>query len=245
MKLFRNWILQKAEKIKAEEKALADAEESSRRKKDLEARDHRKVLRNIIEANIDKIIEEENEKPCHISPGDKAIMNYFSIGRDGRNSWDGGVSSLLNNIPKEERTAPVIVTVTEIFVDTSLAYDRVDKFFEQHSYEYTNAIPVGPAVWSEYKFWLLQKHGGPFPWNIGLYKTALFKYEGSFQPRWGLNVDSFLKEGTPEYEKTYELWSLEIEIIQKRTTFDTEMKILESQMRKIDEEYRNIKYKNE
>jgi hypothetical protein len=78
--------------------------------------------------------------------------------------------------------------------------------------------------------------------NFGLYKTAHFDYEGSFKPKWGLNVDSFLKEGTPEFYKTFELWSREIEINQKKKALKQDLADLETEMKRIDEEHRNIKY---
>jgi D-ribose pyranose/furanose isomerase RbsD len=61
-------------------------------------------------------------------------------------------------------------------------------------------------------------------------------------PNGVLNVDSFLKEGTPEFYKTFELWSREIEINQKKKSLNRELADLATEMRKIDEEHRNLKY---
>jgi hypothetical protein len=77
---------------------------------------------------------------------------------------------------------------------------------------------------------------------IGLYKTAHFDYDGSFKPKWGLNINSFLKEGTPEYYKTYEMWAREIVINIQREEVNQKLKELNDEMKKIDEEYRGIKY---
>jgi hypothetical protein len=79
---------------------------------------------------------------------------------------------------------------------------------------------------------------------LGLYKTAHFNYEGSFKPKWGLNVYSFHPEGTPEYTKTYELWVREIEINLKRAELSAKMKELNDEMKQVDEEYRGIKVIN-
>ena len=52
---------------------------------------------------------------------------------------------------------------------------------------------------------------------------------------------AYLVEGTPEFDKTFELWSREIEINLKRDELNAKMKELNEEMKKIDEEYRGIK----
>ncbi len=245
MTIFKKWILRKSDEIRAKEKAEREAEIKTIEDFNEKSKLHRRQLRTAIESEIEKLAAEKMSEPCHIKVGDTAILNYYSIGRESRNGWDGGVSSLLNHIPKEERTAPVKVKITEIYADTSLAYDRVDKFFEYFSYNQTNLIKLD-AAWYSYVKWMEDSYSGvkslPTFDRFGLYKTAKFEYTGSFQPKWGLNIDSFLTEGTPEAEKTFELWSLEIEINQKRSKLAAEMEVLKAEMRKIDEEYINIKY---
>jgi hypothetical protein len=128
--------------------------------------------------------------------------------------------------------------IDKIYVDTSLAYEKIDRFFNSYSWESLTT----ENVWTVYKNHL-RKDSGESIWDIyGIYKTAQFMYDGSFQPKWGLNVNSFLKEGTPEYDKTFELWSREIEINQKKELLRNELNILEAEMKKVDEEYRDIKH---
>lgn len=237
-----NWILHRAEKL---QKAVAEkeaAKKEAREKKYKE--DQLKVLRYRIYEELDKFAKIKETEPCHIEVGDRVIINYFSIGREGRNGWDGGPGSLLNNIPEEERTAPVTVTITKIYVDKSLAHERVDKFFDNHNVDWLlwNQKATLENIWGMFLSWQKRMPLYKFADNFGLYKTAHFDYEGSFKPKWGLNVDSFLKEGTPEFYKTFDLWSREIEINQKKKSLNRELADLEAEMRKIDEEHRNIKY---
>jgi len=236
MNIFDKWALKRADQIKQRE-----ADEHKKRQERFESYvNHRKAIRKKIEKNIQLLIEDYEKTPTHVNVGDRVILNYFSIKYDGRNGWDGGVSSLLNHIPKEEMTQPVTVIITKIYVDTSYSNELIDRYFENHSDEWLfNTVKINHA-WSSYRGWL--KHRNPdLPIKVGLYKTAEFKYEGSFQPRWGLNVKSFHREGTSEFDKTYELWAKEIEINLKRNELNIKLKELNDQMKFIDEEYRNIK----
>jgi hypothetical protein len=85
-------------------------------------------------------------------------------------------------------------------------------------------------VFEEYTYWLINRTGSG---DYGLYKTAYFKYDGTFQPKWGLNIDSFLKEGTPEYKKTYSLWKRELVLNSKIEKLKTQLKKLDAEREKI------------
>jgi hypothetical protein len=240
MNIFNKWALKRADQIKQRE-----ADEHKKRQEKFESYvNHRKAIREEIEKNIQLLIEDYEKTPTHINVGDRAIMNYFSIKYPGRNGWDGGVSSLLNNIPQEERTAPVTVIITQIYVDTSWSNELIDKFFENHGdYWLYDHVKIERA-WEFYLNWLKirrSKDASNTSELLGLYKTAHFNYEGSFKPKWGLNVNSFHPEGTPEYTKTYDLWIREIEINLKRAELNTKLAELNDEMKVIDEEYRNIK----
>lgn len=241
MGLLDKWALKRVEKIKRKE-----AEELKERlKNEANYKAHRDAIDMIIRNYIQELMEAHEKEPVHIKVGDRAILNYYSIKYPGRNGWDGGVSSLLNHIPQEERTAPVTVIITQIYVDTSYANELIDRFFQNHANEWLyNNVKLERAL-DFYLSWLkqtrLNHYGSDSIKLAGLYKTATFNYEGSFHPKWGLNVFSFHPEGTPEYTKTYELWAKEIEINIRRTELNAKLKQLNDEMKKIDEEYRNIK----
>jgi hypothetical protein len=240
MELLDKWVLKRVEKIKQRE-----AEELKiRLSNEANYKAHCTCIKMEIDTQIQFVMDEYEKQPTHLKVGDRAIMNYYSIKYSGRNGWDGGVSSLLNNIPQEERTSPVTVIITQIYVDTSWSNELIDKFFENHEdiwlYDYVKI----ERAWDFYLSWLKNIRSN-YAVNtrelLGLYKTAHFNYEGSFKPKWGLNVNSFHPEGTPEYTKTYDLWSREIEINLKRAELDVRKKELNDEMKIIDEEYRNIK----
>jgi hypothetical protein len=240
MNMFNKWALKRVEKIKqreAEELKIKLTNEANYKA-------HRDCIDTEIRTQIQFVMEEYEKEPVHLKVGDRAIMNYYSIKYSGRNGWDGGVSSLLNNIPQDERTSPVTVIITQIYVDTSWSNELIDKFFENHGdYWLYDHVKIERA-WEFYLNWLKirrSKDASNTSELLGLYKTAHFNYEGSFKPKWGLNVNSFHPEGTPEYTKTYDLWIREIEINLKRAELNTKLAELNDEMKVIDEEYRNIK----
>ena len=104
MNIINKWILNRAEKIKKVQDEIKKQELSSKENYDLILKSHKKLLQSSIEEMINDFAKEYESNPEHIQVGDSAIMNYYSIGREGRNGWDEGVRSLLEQIPQEERT---------------------------------------------------------------------------------------------------------------------------------------------
>jgi hypothetical protein len=167
-------------------------------------------------------------------------MNNYSIGREGRNGWDGGVRSLLEHIPQEERTKPVTVKITKLYVDFSLSYEYVDGFFNEfnESFLYRNiTVETVKQLFIQWRRNVTNDVSSKKVYTdrelIGLYKTAHFDYDGSFKPKWGLNIDSFIKEGTPEYDRTYEIWAREIDINIKREELNQKLKELDDDKKQI------------
>lgn len=241
MKFINNWILKKALAIQEKEQAEAARQQEARDKKYRSDRLALQQRRDVIMVELQKQMELLEFQECHIKEGDEAVINYYSIGREGRNGWDGGPGSLLNNIPQEERTAPITVKITKVLVDTSLMHELLDRYFDNHSADWLKKNCPIEAAWYHYCKWLNNRVSYSLGDRFGIYKTAHFDYDRSFKPKWGLNVDSFLRKGTPEYDKTIELWTREIEINRKKDECRRELAQLEADMRKIDEEHKGIK----
>lgn len=228
MSLLDKWILSRAKKIEAKKKALYESETKKRKT----ISDSMKLVKEILIRRINKEAKELADIETHINIGDKAILNVYSLGgKNGSNGWDGGTSSLIKNIPKEELNEPVIVEISEIYIDTSLAEERVGRFVDNLDNDLLLLIMNDEKlVFEEYTYWLINRTGSS---DYGLYKTAYFKYEGTFQPKWGLNIDSFLKEGTPEYKKTYSLWKRELVLNSKIEKLKGQLKKLDTEREKI------------
>jgi hypothetical protein len=249
MNIINKWILNRAEKIKKAQDEYEKQEFKSKENYDLILKSHKKLLQSSIEEMINNFAKEYESNPEHIQVGDGAIMNYYSIGREGRNGWDEGVRSLLEQIPQEERTKPVTVKITKLYVDFSLSEEYVYRFFNEfnESFLYRNiTVETVKQLFIQWRRNITNDISSVKVYTdrelIGLYKTAHFDYDGSFKPKWGLNIDSFIKEGTPEYDSTYELWTREIDINIKREELNQKLKELDDEKKQIDEKYRNIKY---
>lgn len=244
MGILDKWILKRAEKIQAAEKAKID-EESKKAKDKWEA--YRKLKKDASEAIMELINEKaaEMEKaPCHIEIGQTAILNIYSLGRNGNNGWDGGPRSLLNNLKSVKE--PVTVKITEIYVDTSLADVIMSKYLDNHSEERLRQLTERGAIKSDYQVWLgaRNRSDNKLGDTYGLYRTAHFDTDDEFKPKWGLNVDSFLPFGSAEYQEAYNVWAQEIDLYRNREMIDLKIKELEQQKREIDEKYKGLKYAN-
>jgi hypothetical protein len=234
MSLLDKWILSRAKKIEAKKKALYESETQKRKT----ISDSMKLVKEILIRRINKEAKELADIETHINIGDKAILNVYSLGgKKGSNGWDGGTSSLIKNIPKSELNEPVTVEISEIYVDTSLAEERVGRFVDNLDNDLLLLIMNDEKlVFEKYTSWLINRTGSD---DYGLYKTAYFKYDGTFQPKWGLNIDSFLKEGTTEYKKTYSLWKRELALNSKIEKLKDQLKKLDAEREKIINELLN------
>ena len=244
MGILDKWILKRAEKIQAAEKAKR-GEESKKANDKWEA--YRKLKKDASDAIMELINEKaaEMEKtPCHIGIGQTAILNIYSLGRNGNNSWDGGPRSLLNNL--ESVKEPVTVKITKIYVDTSLADEIMSKYLENNSEERLRQLTERGAIKRDYQVWLgaRNRSNNKLGDAYGLYRTAHFDTDDKFKPKWGLNVDSFLPFGSKEYQETYNVWAQEIDLYRNREMIDLKIKELEQEKRAIDEKYKGIKYSN-
>lgn len=216
MGIFDKWILAKAERIKAEKAAIEKAAAEQHHREYTIRRELINSAKSKLYALIKKKSEEfSNAFPCELQIGDRAVLNHYSLRRTGNNGWDGGPGSLLSNIPKSELTKPVIVKITSVRVDCSLADERLDKFIDQVSEDFLRKHMMNDSLEKQYEFWIT--NGGRYKGAIigdefGFYWTAHFEYEGSFKPRWGLNSNSFISDKFPEFEKTVEIWQEEIDL---------------------------------
>lgn len=246
MGFFNNWILSRAAKITAKNESIkANEIEKHRLARELSLLIKGQTLEKLNEF-IDIKIEEFQKTPCHINEGDTAILNIYNLGRSGNNGWDGGPYSLLQHIPIEERTRPVIVKITKLYVDRSLSSDLIDKFYDDYSEAILENALLTDSITKLYTRWINDHRpkGGMIGDQFGLYWTAHFDYDSSFKPKWGLNSNSFLPQGTPEFDETCSIWAEEILLDTESRKIDEEIKQLRSRRAQIQEKYHNIKLIN-
>lgn len=213
MGIFNKWILAKAERIKAKNEAIARSEREQLHKEYVIRRDLINSVKSKLTAFIQTKIKEYDETfPCELKVGDRAIINYYSFRRSGDNGWDGGPGALLNNIPKEELTKPIVVKITKIYVDASLADERIDSFINDSILWMLRSSLENQTLEKIYSTWCSKYRASIIEDIFGLYRTAHFEYDGSFKPTWGLNTNSFISDRYPEFQETFDLWQTEIDL---------------------------------
>lgn len=248
MSIFQKWILRKAETIKAKneakQKAVREVEintwEANRK---IVAR-AKEILFRSLEPHINKL----NESPCHIKAGDVAILNrYCMVHEHAQNGWDGGPGTFLNHCHEDDRNTPIKCDILSIFVDTSFAHEKIEKWIDNQSYEKLESLMANNNLEKAYFGWYDNLTPQNMLWKstYGLYRTAMFKtHFTKFNPSWGLNVGSFLEINTPEAKETYSIWSEEIQLDFAYKTLNAQSEKIKARKREIDEQYRNIKYIN-
>lgn len=244
MGIFNNWILSRAAKITAQNEANREAEyERQRTDRERTANLKKQIFSQLTEF-IDSKAEEFKKTPCDLNEGDDAILNIYSLTKSGYNGWDGGPHSLLGNIPNSELTEPVVVKITSIGVDKSLALNLLDIFYEYHDFHFLEKAVESGSIVEVYTKWLNKTRGNTTTIGevSGLYWNVHFENRTSFKPKWGLNSNSFLLKGTPEFDETHSVWSEEIAIEQERKRVAEDLDKLKNRKTQIQEKYHNIKY---
>ena len=248
MSFYKNFILRKAESIKAEREAQQKAEREAQQNQ-YEA--NRKIVeraKEILYRSLDPFIKELREAPCHIKEGDVAILNrYAMVHEHSQNGWDGGPGTFLNHCHEDDRNTPIKCDILSIFVDCSFAHEKIEKWLDNQSYEKLESLMANDNLEKAYFGWYKNLTPTNMLWKstYGLYRTAMFKaHFTKFNPSWGLNVGSFLEINTPEAKETYNIWSEEIQLDFAYKTLNAQSEKIKARKREIDEQYRNIRYIN-
>jgi hypothetical protein len=188
-------------------------EESDRYEKRNEAtRSLSKRLKEI----VDSYAEDLKKATCHIKVGDDVTLNIYDFERPASNGWDGGPNMLLGYIAqKEDLLEMPILKIESIYVDKSLAHEKIDNFLSNLDDHQLNVCAMQNSISLEvaYSNYLGSREVSNVFGKFGLYRTARFSSPYKFQPSWGLNVNAFLVLGAPAALRTQEIYSM----ILKRT----------------------------
>ena len=161
---------------------------------------------------IDSYAEDLEKANCHIKVGDDVTLNVYDFERPTRNGWDGGPNMLLGYITqKEELLGMPILKIESIYVDKSLAHEKIDNFLNNlEDYQINEYVVQGNHTLEiTYSTYLGRKEMSNVFGKFGLYRTAKFSSPYKFQPSWGLNVNAFLVIGTPSALRTQEIYAMQ------------------------------------
>lgn len=165
---------------------------------------------------VDSYAEDLEKANCHIKVGDDVTLNIYDFERPARNGWDGGPDMLLGYIKqKEDLIEMPTFKIESIYVDKSLAHEKIDNFLNNIDDYQLNvyAMQNNHALEITYSNYLGSREQSNIFGKFSLYRTAKFSSPYKFQPSWGLNVNAFIVLGTPAALRTQEIYSM----IVKRT----------------------------
>jgi hypothetical protein len=160
---------------------------------------------------VNSYAEDLEKSKCHLKVGDEATLNIYDFDRPTRNGWDGGPNMLLGYITqKEELPDMPVFKIESIYVDKSLAFEKIENFLKNiDDYELNvYAMQNNHALEIAYSAYLGSREVSAVFGKFGLYKTAKFSSTYKFQPSWGLNVNAFLVLGTPAAIRTQEIYRM-------------------------------------
>lgn len=164
-----------------------------------------------LRAIVDTYATDLEKSKCHLKVGSNVTLNIYDFDRPTRNGWDGGPTMLLNFIKQKEELDEIpTFKIESIYVDKSLAYEKIDNFLNNlEDYKIDDYTRHGNHTLEIiYLDYLNGKDQSPVFGKFGLYKTAMFSSTYKFQPSWGLNVNAFLVIGTPAAKRTQEIYRM-------------------------------------
>ena len=145
--------------------------------------------------------------------GDKVIVNRYSLTYEGYNGWDSGPSVLLDHRDKL-RTTPLIFKVTGVKVAESYSEELLSRYLDEFDAETIRSATTAGYLRQVAQAVKRDRHGYEFLNEYGLYWDVHFDTESKdFEPKWGLNENSFLNIESPEGQETLALWEESISII--------------------------------
>jgi hypothetical protein len=225
---------------KEEEDKIAESNEAYERMKKMKS----SIRSYIIDRLNSEKVRYEEMYPEPFSVGDVLILNRYGIGKESSNGWDCGAHGLLSCVDKEDRKSPIIVRVTKCSITTSFSEEVIDRFIDQVDLNmlYDRYLTEKESAFRSFCRYFSSYTSMPIPNHLGMYWDVYFETAIKFQPKWGLNFQSFHRATSEEGKLTAQLWEEESAIENELIQIEERRRDLESQKRNIDEKYRGIKY---
>lgn len=186
--------------------------------------------------NIDGYYLHKTDRRLDIKVGDTVIANRYALRKDSKNFWDGGANILISEGGNVyyENPKPLLYKVTDIYVDSSYVEELIDKFLNAFSDDYLIESGKDKIV-DFYKFWLKNyRNNSRFDEkkNLttfnGLYVGVKIQSD-EFQPKWGLNIFSFLNVESTHGLQTKNIWTKQYENNEKISKLKQEIKEIEKE----------------
>ena len=228
MNYFNKLIVSWGKCIEEDAQKIAEGERVIQELKRKEANEKRKKERQLIallrkeiyewydnvakEININEFYYSKTNRMMDFGVDDTVVLNYYGLRHDSSNGWDSGAMAVVNRGggSYEPNPKPITCKITKIYVDLSFVGDLIDKFTEKYSYDEIKSWDC--SIVNCYQIWLERRYNNSTPYReimgkYGLYVTARFDViDYDFQPKWGLNIFSFLNVESDDGKITLDTW---------------------------------------
>jgi hypothetical protein len=198
------------------------------------------ALRKVLYRYLDTKFEEWYSTtyiPFKIS--DIVILDKYNLNKSS-NSWDGGPQILIGN-----GLEPFKLEITDIFGDTSLSYEIVDRYL--NTIDYTNFINTSGEVKENnitlgFEKYIIKNTKKPFGVETdnryGFYVSCRYKSVDDTEVvcyTSGLNIRSFILSETEAANITVQLWEQEYELYLSEQKVNELHKEIENKKKGLDE----------
>jgi hypothetical protein len=208
-------IVARAERLREEEQELSRKRTEVLDRQTDALNRQRALLKSVLSAWLDELAERLALEPQHIAVGDTCVFNRYNL--PGSESsccdWFGGAGTFLYHAGPLSQ--PALCRIDSVYVDKSLAQDRVDRWIENTLIQVQDPVII-KALYLDWHSKLGPRNKLSLR-NHGLYVAAKFTpIDIEFKPEWGLDAGSFLKLGTEPADCTVGIWRTELDLMKKR-----------------------------
>lgn len=179
--------------------------------------EQQRLLKSMIRDNVEPLIklwiDTFNQTVVNIlSPGDEVIPNIYDLEVSSGNGWDVGIAGLMSCLEKSQKEQPFTATIKEVVADTSLVEERFDHWSDNLDYDLLFALAHDKVKAQERFKIYCDRDSFNIPGYMGIYYSASFTTSVGFNPKWRLNVYSFLPVESEAGKATKDLWEQEARV---------------------------------
>lgn len=216
--LYQKFIFNQAESIKKKQEEAEALE--TKKKMELSAAYDKKAAKRKSAKDLLYAFLKEQEKafmkkfPQPFQIGDVVILNKYNIGKNSSNGWDMGAQAIFSCLDKKNYDGlPIFGPVTKVQISHSYSEELVDKWLSDQSDErIALMMETQDHLVRTYVMWFNNYARLTISNHLGMYWDVFFELNIKFQPRWGLNSNSFHLLDSELGKKTKEIWEEEASI---------------------------------
>lgn len=215
--LYQKFIFNQAESIR-KKKEEAEALETKKKMELSSAYDKKLAKRKSAKELLYAFLKEQEKAfmqkfPQPFQIGDIVILNKYNIGKNSSNGWDMGAQAVFSCLDKKNYDGlPIFGTVTKIQISHSYSEELVDRWLTDQRDDLIALMMETQNLIRTYTIWFNDHARLTIKNHLGMYWDVYFQTNIKFQPRWGLNSNSFHLLNSELGQKTKDIWEEEASI---------------------------------